>query len=176
MNSNTATVQALTAEVCVLMVGSRQVTLSVAKQLDRVVLSDMHPFGRVNLGEPGTVIGRSLKTGALVLSSYDTYRRTPYILEGELKTKIIVCERTLREGSEYLRLSYFDRSILVSRSCADGCGVQSHDSYQVKDRCPHWKTNGADSEISALIADHDRIEAANLRASELPLIVLAGLK
>jgi hypothetical protein len=47
-----ATVTSLAAEVHVLMVGSRQVTLSVAKQLDRVSLEDFGftPFGRIRTG------------------------------------------------------------------------------------------------------------------------------
>jgi hypothetical protein len=47
-NSTTATVETLTAEVRVLMVGSRQVTLSVYGQLDEVGPEDIEPFGRVN--------------------------------------------------------------------------------------------------------------------------------
>lgn len=53
--SNTATVEALTAEVRVLMVGNRQVTLSVFRQLDEVIadnesVEEFEPFGRVNSG------------------------------------------------------------------------------------------------------------------------------
>lgn len=43
----TATVEVLTAEVRVLMVGSRQVTLSVYNQLDCVPPDAIEPFGRV---------------------------------------------------------------------------------------------------------------------------------
>ncbi len=44
-----ATVEVLTAEVRVLMVGSRQVTMSVFGQLDRVDPRDVEPFGRVRV-------------------------------------------------------------------------------------------------------------------------------
>lgn len=44
----TATVETLTAEVRVLMVGSRQVTLSVYRQLDKCRLAEFIPMGRVN--------------------------------------------------------------------------------------------------------------------------------
>ena len=44
----TATVEVLSAEVRVLMVGRRQVTLSVYRQLDEVSPDDIEPFGRVN--------------------------------------------------------------------------------------------------------------------------------
>jgi hypothetical protein len=43
----TATVEVLTAEVRVLMVGSRQVTLSVYRQLDETLPECIEPFGRV---------------------------------------------------------------------------------------------------------------------------------
>jgi hypothetical protein len=43
----TATVETLTAEVRVLMVGSRQVTMSVYEQLDYVEPLLIEPFGRV---------------------------------------------------------------------------------------------------------------------------------
>ena len=54
-SSTTATVETLTAEVRVLMVGNRQITLSVAKQLDVVtpldhVTNAITPFGRVRTG------------------------------------------------------------------------------------------------------------------------------
>lgn len=45
-----ATVEVLTAEVRVLMVGSRQITLSVARQLDDVDPEEMDPFGRITTG------------------------------------------------------------------------------------------------------------------------------
>jgi hypothetical protein len=82
-----ATVEVLTAEVRVLMVGSRQVTLSVYGQLDLVRPDHIEPFGRVSRkphcrdawdfgrrvspdcpGDCVDVVGRSLNTGALVRS------------------------------------------------------------------------------------------------------------
>ncbi len=48
--THAANVEVLTAEVRVLMVGSRQVTLSVARQLDEVKPDDVTPFGRVRTG------------------------------------------------------------------------------------------------------------------------------
>lgn len=48
MSTNTATVETLTAEVQALMIGSRQVTLSVYRQLDEVPWDEnFSPFGRV---------------------------------------------------------------------------------------------------------------------------------
>jgi len=52
-----ATVEVLTAEVRVLQVGRRQVTLSVVRQLDWADPVDVEPFGRVRTGDtpPGRV-------------------------------------------------------------------------------------------------------------------------
>jgi hypothetical protein len=72
MSAETATVEVLTAEVRTLMVGSRQVTLSVFKQLDTVLPKDIEPFGRVRDGRDNSVsvdvVGRDRRTGALVRS------------------------------------------------------------------------------------------------------------
>lgn len=73
----TATVETLTAEVRVLAVGNRQITLSVAKQLDFVELHDLTVFGRVKLGSSAPddlVIGSDL-TGNLALARYRTHQK-----------------------------------------------------------------------------------------------------
>jgi hypothetical protein len=65
----TATVETLAAEVRVLMVGSRQVTLSVYNQLDYIPHRQIEPFGRVNPRGADTgriyVVGRDRQTGVL---------------------------------------------------------------------------------------------------------------
>lgn len=81
MPNETATVETLTAEVRVLMVGSRQITLSVARQLDEVAYWDITPFGRISLNikpewgekERIDVIGRD-GHGSLVRSSAIRFR------------------------------------------------------------------------------------------------------
>ena len=76
MSTSTATVEVLTAEVRVLMVGARQVTLSVAKQLDVVPLWELGIYGRVKISDRGRgrvrplVIGLHHSTGALALAEY----------------------------------------------------------------------------------------------------------
>jgi hypothetical protein len=61
--STTATVETLTAQVRVLMVGSRQVTLSIFDQLDSCHPDLITPFGRVSprneRPKQVTVVGRS---------------------------------------------------------------------------------------------------------------------
>jgi len=74
----TATVETLTAEVHVLKVGNRQITTSVAKQLDVIPFNRLRPFGRIQLGSsdrqaerprlPVNVIGVDIETGALCRS------------------------------------------------------------------------------------------------------------
>lgn len=66
-SQHTATIETLTASVRVLMVGSRQVTLSVFRQLDVVPFDDVVPFGRVNAvaGEK-FIVGQHKITGELV--------------------------------------------------------------------------------------------------------------
>ena len=86
MTTTTARVEVLTAEVRVLMVGSRQITLSVFRQLDRVDSALIEPFGRVRdkPADPGSdrviVVGRSARPadhGALVRSSLSAQLRAP---------------------------------------------------------------------------------------------------
>lgn len=72
-NTDTATVQTLAAEVRVLVVGNRQITTGIARQLDTVRSAEIEPFGRIAgkaIGKPSMrrvyVVGRSKTTGALV--------------------------------------------------------------------------------------------------------------
>lgn len=77
--SKSATVETLTAEVCVLMVGSRQVTLSVYNQLDWAPSSEIEPLGRVNPKDAlhgwVYVVGRNNDGGALVRATLPTAPR-----------------------------------------------------------------------------------------------------
>ncbi|MCX2712050.1 hypothetical protein [Mycolicibacterium sp. J2] len=77
--SNTATVETLTAEVRTLVVGSRQVTLSVAKQLDYVPLDQLTVFGRIKLGpkEPENLVIGASSDGTLSLSNYSLFAKQP---------------------------------------------------------------------------------------------------
>ena len=72
----TAHVEMLTASVRTLMIGSRQITLSVAKQLDIVENYKIKPWGRVKVDslckQYGVVevIGENKETGDLVISRF----------------------------------------------------------------------------------------------------------
>jgi len=71
MATTEAKVEVLTAEVRALVVGSRQITLSVFRQLDWVKWEEIEPMGRVNDyrdndPEVWYLVGRSRKDGSLV--------------------------------------------------------------------------------------------------------------
>ena len=77
MGAQAAVVEVLTAEVHVLMVGNRQVTLSVFRQLDWVDNDAIEPFGRVRDPRSKTrhyvaVVGRRLDGGSLVRSGVES--------------------------------------------------------------------------------------------------------
>jgi hypothetical protein len=82
-----ARVQVLAAEVRTLVVGSRQVTMSVYNQLDCVPHSEVKPFGRVNPKDADRseiwVVGRHKTGGALVRARTpcvgDVLDREPFI-------------------------------------------------------------------------------------------------
>ena len=80
----TATVEVLTAEVRVLQVGRRQVTLSVFRQLDFVGPGDIEPFGRVRDPAPSgccfaevVVVGQDRDYGTLVRSHIGPDHQAP---------------------------------------------------------------------------------------------------
>lgn len=77
--TDTATVETLTAEVRTLMVGKRQVTMSVFNQLDWVDPQHIQPFGRVNAADRRFVmaVGRSGIDGSLVRSRVTNRPQVP---------------------------------------------------------------------------------------------------
>ncbi len=94
MSARTAKVEVLQAAVRVLMVGSRQITISVFNQLDWVPFGSIEPFGRVRVSKPPRqtdpfadnrrhveIVGMERDSGALVRSSL----REPY--PGDLRFK-----------------------------------------------------------------------------------------
>jgi len=119
----TAEVEVLTAEVRVLMVGSRQITLSVARQLDQVPLLDVEPFGRVRLGTTTEswhphIIGKHRHSGVLVIASYDPTPSTrPSIIP---RAALVVCAHWARTGTEY-PLMYEQRSFSVHHDHTVSC-------------------------------------------------------
>lgn len=99
--------ETLTAEVNVLMVGSRQVTLSVFGQLDRVDWWQMEPLGRVRPKEQEYsevhLVGRDKDTGALVrcrvadpLNDYSTPSTWPKSLDRDEKRAVYAYFKSLK--------------------------------------------------------------------------------
>src|ERR1035437_8270191 len=68
--TTTATIESLTAEVRTLVVGSRQITLSVAKQLDIIPLSRLRIFGRVHISKDVDYVIGADEDGTLALAKY----------------------------------------------------------------------------------------------------------
>jgi hypothetical protein len=140
MTAHEATVEVLTAEVRVLMVGSRQVTLSVYGQLDKVSPDQIRPFGRVAPRDalPGRiyVIGKKSDGHELVRSCMNWNWPTDDEFQSSTKPEV-------RDGKETARVLWQDAAI---------------------DR---WRI---------LPAAWRELRSVALDWSELPLIVLAGLR
>jgi hypothetical protein len=173
----TANVETLTAEVRVLMVGNRQVTLSIYRQLDVVELEEIEPFGRVNDGKELTsevgVVGCHRATGALVKAKARKYYGEAVwlnsrVLDGRFVT---LCAA----GSP--GYNYRGRAVEFDSNCVKKCNVAGHGDWKYPDmRCDGWQTNGLEPQIDAAIERYDRLRALHVSATELPLIVLAGLR
>lgn len=170
MGTTSATVETLTAEVRVLMVGNRQITLSVYRQLDTVKLDEIEPFGRVNDNKdvPSDalwIIGAHCTTGALVRS--------------------FCAENLRRSGASWSTFDDWVRAVkkrygawesathMHQRTCECGSPGQnlSCDEW--------WEANPRPStEIDYLHFCDQTWEPNPLHVewSELPLIVLAGLR
>jgi hypothetical protein len=158
MTVRTATVETLTAEVRVLMVGSRQVTMSVYDQLDWAALDEIEPFGRVapRKAEAGHVyvIGRHTESGALVRSCVHGDPGDP-MAEIERYAADLKGKLTQARG----RADYWSRG-------------NTKDS---DDRAAFWRT--AEQGLSATFDEWTRAGAAkSAEWCSLPLIILAGLR
>ena len=160
MPRTTATVETLTAEVRVLMVGSRQITLSVYGQLDEVESHKIEPFGRVSPKEAERgwtyVVGKHTETGELVRSATRTDRQ--------------LIERYLENLKNEARV--LDRNAEAYRGAAE----ENRADRQ------RWidATNQASDAALALYrkieTESVTMEADAVKWENLPLIVLAGLR
>jgi hypothetical protein len=163
----TATIETLTASVKTLVVGARQVTLTIFKQLDVVDVSEMIPFGRVNPNGDGgpdwvTVVGKRKITGELV-------RATAPMTVGA----ILQASGTAHKQREA------DKALRTSRDMA----VSAASYRQVGDDDRAAELGAFADELAAdaaqNIADVQTAVAPFVEAvpalRELPLIVLAGL-
>ena len=168
-----AEVETLTAEVKTLVVGNRQITLSVARQLDEVHYEEMEPFGRVRV-DKGIVslIGAHHETGQLVLAELP-----PNLLRRYEHQGAPIPEPPKKYGiGGGVR---FDRNDAVVLWLGGW-------KYQIlRDDCELDKSLGRENRIDVrgqekwMREEHRRwvTEASKTtELHELPLIVLAGLK
>jgi hypothetical protein len=190
-NSSTALVEVLTAEVHALMVGSRQVTLSVYRQLDQVPHDHCVPFGRVrdakdDPGEPYAVhvVGRHVTNGTLVRS----YRRrveSNEILDSPLTTRWWKApqkgdKRHQTHGQGNQQYAVIDRRAddTLCWYLFDAETRQSYRHYITYDWTFRDDETYAEAMRLAEVSFSDIRETRLLHAewSTLPLIVLAGLR
>lgn len=172
MPTEIAEVETLVAEVRTLMVGSRQVTMSVFNQLDEC--RTLIPFGRVRSKEPGLwLVGKDPDSSALVRRQI--YQPSlPYLDPGPDSWQHFLAHRkvtdqrfrvaTSRRGTPLIWLA-----CLTPRRCPDGSPGQC--PVDVQELQADWERSAAD-ELNAYETALDEYEALN----ELPLIVLAGLR
>lgn len=180
MTSTTATVETLTAEVRVLKVGSRQVTMSVYNQLDYAGYDETELFGRVHPRdrdpEYAYLVGMNRKDGTLVRV------RVP-VTESAIKNSSTAWNDYRRPLSEAQSIdTYLHRH-------RNSCGRSDHSDCRTI-ICRNRKylgftelvtenqrlTDTAEPLRSAAEADIQRGLSRADRVKALPLIVLAGLR
>lgn len=190
MSGATATVELLTAEVRVLQVGSRQVTQSVAKQLDRVPLTTLEIFGRIRLGEDRLVIGRAAD-GTLAVSAYSEHYREPLLVAflEDLAEPLTLCHFFIwRNGGgrahapadaadDDVRVMVDSQLVWLASGAYTDAGCEH---YSRDEQCVQQVSDENMQRLHELvIAHHERVaveRAANGAAACAPLIVLAGLR
>lgn len=171
---STATVEVMTAKVRALMVGSRQITLSVFRQLDWVSIEQIQVMGRVNDEK-----SREFSTDILVVGSD---KSGSLCRSGIHKPDmgLTVCVR--RDGSVQ---GWCEPREAVSRTFRYD-GESFHVLFQddrdtsIDGSEPPPLSPRQDDQINTLLVEQARIarEQARLyrQANDSPLIVLAGLK
>lgn len=199
--TTTATVETLTAEVRVLVVGNRQVTLSVFKQLDWVPAVEMTPFGRVSSGrkrdsdarQDGVELVGVGDTGSLVQSAVwpvDWTQRAPRVFDHwceHQKARYANPVDVRKSGGHTLRWRHGEFSCRVQPLHEGPCWKHgSSESWFCEERkyqhqrgdfCnlpaleQAWQ-NKADDDLAVASSGQSLYDAM----SALPLIVLAGLR
>lgn len=173
--TDTATVETLRAEVRVLQVGNRQITTSVAKQLDVVKFREIEPFGRCRLSDGDWLIGSDRASGALVRASFG--RLTRLVVRRDDLPEPVKVSRQWRYKRENWHKG--DRSGWLSLQFGD---LPAHFEQGA------WCWADADGRLGAInsgpvvdalgkMLETFPVERdARIAAADLPLIVLAGLR
>lgn len=166
-----ATVDTLTATVRVMKVGSRQITQSVAKQLDRAPVRNINVIGRIRFtGDNHStvrVIGQHKETGELVTASMNMSALAPVDLS-DFKYE----ERPIRpRGTDHRDIYEFGD---------DTFRFSFHNRHTRLEPVDEWDLGPRVKEIEERASANYRQWVARLeRFNELrsyPLIVLAGLR
>ncbi|MCV7316314.1 hypothetical protein H7J77_12285 [Mycolicibacillus parakoreensis] len=161
MTTTTATVETLTAEVRVLQVGNRQITLSVAKQLDAFDLCqdealDFTPFGRIRTGRKGETF---------VPCTFSAPGAEWFPVSG----KENVCKRFLERHTCLHRQKYVGTNIVCGR----------YERLELRPYDFEWIGRNYAGDLIVVCAHSTDAELDDDEFSgwkELPLIVLAGLR
>lgn len=175
-----ATVETLTAEVRTLVVGSRQVTLSVAKQLDVIPLDRLEVMGRVKIDKESTdrkgwVIGVDVD-GSLALAKWNVDGRAakPVIWDDEGPAIVVCRHKRLVDFEAHLKIDdipfiAFNPKRNPACKCVPGgfCSWDAGEGSTLDEVESYVKQQAVLTE-----ADRNRAKAA----AAAPLIVLAGLK
>ena len=186
-------IKTLTAEVNTVTMNNRQVTLSVARQLDCVDFFDMEPWGRIELGkterredEWANIVQVSVVS---VIGQCDGTLVTATVPDADkIRTRILSFR--VRNGQALYSCDRPDgRKRMLTT--VDGIRVRvlgplrSHRA-EGRDGCPPWQcvVTASDAEtilrFQIALAEHQSQIAAQVekvqRALALPKIVLAGLK
>lgn len=186
MNANgsrTATVEALTAEVRALMVGSRQITLSVYRQLDTVPVDRIEPFGRVRDDRHKSfqygdiqLVGRDSKDGSLVRA--DVPRPEWADIDPVPPAFIHWCRHEIHPSvGSFVPVGHDGNHTLTWQYAVNkGNGSYSSSSYCHCGSDPailkeEWQPV-AEEQLEYLASEQVRYD----EMAALPLIVLAGLK
>lgn len=195
-SSATATIEVLTAEVRVLMVGRRQVTLSVYRQLDRIPFDEMEPFGRVRDRDTTygiAIVGRA-KDGILVRAAVEPADRS-LLTTHPLEWEHWCFHQTLNKSGYALTQDGTRKSFTITkrkpwsvvwnaRPDRGSCN-QGRTEWDFKKKCnAKLYCDVSDESLrSTYIADAEQSldwflesTAEYDKAKALPLIVLAGLR
>jgi len=178
----------VTAEVRVVMVGSRQITMSVANQLDWIDWQDIDPMGRVSMKDEDAILGRNPENDALVLASFEpspSYELPANVVVGRFCSyRRQEANRTV--GGDALRVRVLPGNLLP-------CGRHESERHVYTPCARPWELMWLEGEttvyatptLSALkrlgpgLIDWKHAEEMSSKYQsllELPLLVLAGLR
>jgi len=177
-DTSKATIETLTAEVRVLMVGNRQITLSVYRQLDMIGSDAIRPFGRVRTSKSEStdieLVGVD-QQGNLVRAV--SQRPDPYFYASDLPIDVqhhvfhTANFRTLSGIVEIARTTKGRRLLMMPNEARRlrGCSRPGLCDRSVLEKSYNAWMGGECDEFDEQKDEHEAF-------ATLPLIVLAGLR